>query len=141
MYCELHFMTTCLYRLIRFAIDKNRGFSCDYDLFSIHIPDNAVDRKVKLMARATAASDVQMNPCSFGEVIVSDIVEIEKTGVKFKNPATLTIKHSVFQLPDHSSIVIKAYQCNDDTWIALNTDESMFFDICPISHHIINNSE
>ena len=114
-------------RAIRFTIDNNQGFWHDNDLYSIAIPNNAVDSKVTLTVKTT--SNVQMNPCSFGEVLISDIVEFEMTGVKFKNPASLAIKHSVYKLPDNSSIVIKAYQCFDDTWIALTADMSMLCSI------------
>ena len=128
---QIHFITEIFGSLLT----RIKAFAITVISIDIDIPDNAVDSRINLTIRITTASNSQMRHCSFGEVMVSEVVEIEKTGVTFKNSATLTIKHSLSKLPDHSLMLIKAYKCSDTSYIY---EFVWFCEFCACVHMYMN---
>ena len=121
MICSL----LCFNRKVQFIIDRSGGSieSCN---LSLSVPENSVDREVHLNIRTTEVRKVPPIAFEFGERALSGILELEPIGIQFKLPATLTVRHSVVELPELSSIVLKFYNHEVEKWITLPRDAGWF---------------
>ena len=94
---------------------------CNRLNYALKVPENSIDDVVQLVINATDGAYESQGLCAYGEIILSDIVRIEPTGIRFKKPILLTLKHSVIELPKHSSIIIKTHDLKSNKWIKLDT--------------------
>ena len=92
---------------------------CTVMNITLQVPANSVELETQLEICRTDTRNVPLIPCDFGEVTLSDVVKITPLGVKFNTPATLSIAHNVVDLPEHSYIVVKFYDCENNEWLEL----------------------
>ena len=97
---------------------------CRHLNYSLEVPANSVDEVVQLSIKSTNISPAFQSLCSSGELMLSDIVHIERAGIRFKKPVLLTLSHSVVKLPEHSSIITRYYDVKTKKWANLDTGES-----------------
>jgi len=112
---------------IKMVIDENSRSVRSHTLnVSLKFQRNSIGREVHLEVRATTAANVPPIPCTVGEAILSDVIKIEPIGIKFAKAARLSMKHSVFDMPEFSSIVIMCYDSESEEWVSLpcNTGRS-----------------
>ena len=101
-------------------IDKNRRIIHFDDLnLSLEFPRNSTSTKVQLEISTSDASNAPPIPCSFGNIVLSDVIQIEPIGIQFNRPAVLSIQHSAIELPDLASIAIKCYDYTKKDWVTL----------------------
>lgn len=108
-------------------INRNGGvFHCEALNLSLKVPANSVDQEIQLVISTIDESNAPPIQCDFGEMILYDVIQIKPTGIKFNTPAILTINHSIIQLPELSSIVIKCYDYGNKEWVRLPFDTGWF---------------
>ena len=59
-------------------------------------------------------------PCDFGERILSRAIQIQPLRRKLLKPVVLILHHSIIELPELASIVIKTYDGERGEWITLS---------------------
>ena len=99
---------------------------------SLDVPENSVDGEVRLSITTIDISKVPPITFEFGETALSDVIDMEPSGIQFKKPATLTVHHSVVELPELSSIVVKFYDHENTKWITLPRDTGWFINHCSL---------
>ena len=71
-------------------IDRFGGIStCKNLKFSLEIPPYAVNHEVQLEISNLSVENAPTIPCDYGEFILSDIVLIRPTGMRFRIPANV----------------------------------------------------
>ena len=104
------------------VINSKGGFyRCDALNLSLTVAANSVDHEVQLKISSTNTSDVPPISCDFGEIILSDAILLEPIGLNFRKPVVLSVDHSVVELPELTSIVIKCYDHERKEWMKLPT--------------------
>ena len=93
---------------------------------SLHVPENSVDSEIYLAISTADMSTIPPVTLQFGETVVGDVIDMKPSGIEFRKPATLTVRHSVVELPELSSIVVKFYDHEEKNWIALPRDTGRF---------------
>ena len=100
-------------------IDQNEAAILKTLNIKLEVQPNSVDAKVELGIKTIVSSKAPPIPCDFGEMIISDIVKVEPTWIKFKKEAVLIIMHSVNKLPKLSSVALKCYDDENKKWVKL----------------------
>ena len=113
-------------RKVRVDIEENGDVHYSTSILSLHVPAGSVDQRVELKIRAADVSKIPQIPIEFGEMILSHVVQIEPMKLNFKIPAVLSLKHSIIDLPELSSTVIKCYDHNAMEWKNLETGNLKF---------------
>ena len=104
------------------VIDSKGGiYRCDALNLTLTVPENSIDHEVQFEISSTSTSNVPPISCDFGETILSDAILLEPIGKEFRKPAVLSVGHSVVELPELTSIVIKCYDHENKEWITLPT--------------------
>ena len=95
--------------------------NCKKLQLSLEIPEYAGDGTEDYEISALSASDnnVPSIYCDFGETILSDVIQIKPLWQRLLKPIVLTLNHSVIELPELTSIVIKSYDNEHGEWITL----------------------
>ena len=112
-------------------IEENGDSHYSTSLLTLQVPADSIDQEVQLKIGKADESKVPPIDCEFGEMILSEVIQIEPMELNFKIPAVLSIKHSVIEMPECSSIVIKSYDHETQEWTILNTGmlkANLYFD-------------
>ena len=99
------------------VINENEPAYSKMPNVTLEVRPKSVDYEVILGIRAVRSSEAPPIPCDFGEMVLSEIIEMKPLGMKFKIPAVLSIKHSAVKLPELSSVVIKGYDHEKKKWV------------------------
>ena len=128
---DLIFILLFLYRREQFIFDRSGGSMKSHILnVSLDVPENSVDSKIHLDIGTTSASSVPPITFEFGERALSGIIDMKPIGIVFKKAATITVRHSVIELPLLSSIGVKFYNHEKKAWIILPRDAGRHRYIC-----------
>ena len=91
---------------------------------SLEVPPNAVESKVTLEIGEMDAIDSPPIPLDFGEMVLSDVIQIKAVGqdiVNFSEPVILSVNHGIEEMPELASIVIKCYEYDNKQWKIMQT--------------------
>ena len=100
---------------------------CKQLMLSLNIPPFAVDERTQLEISNIPVESKPFIKCSFGESIVSDIVQIRPLGLTFKEPVNLSIEHGITDLQELSSIVVKWYDTEQKEWFILPISTGRYY--------------
>ena len=92
-------------------------FVCQEMNISLKVPQNAVEEEVRFVIRGIERIAPQI-PCKFGEVVLSDVVQISPA-IHLNKPAVLTLYHDLVEIPKFSSIAMKYYDDEQKKWLPL----------------------
>ena len=112
-------------------IKENRDVHYSTSVFTLQVAADSIDQDVQMKIRTADESTAPPINCEFGEVILSEVIQIEPMELDFKVPAVLSINHSVVEMPECSSIVIKCYDHGKKEWIILDPgifNSTFYFD-------------
>ena len=135
--CDIRGFQQCLYPFsystsslrrmpVKMIADRNRRvLYCDSLHLSLEVQRNSINMEVQLEIITIDISKAPPIPCDFGEVILSDVIQVNPMGILFKRPAILSIYHSIVELPELSSIGVKCYDFEIKEWIALPLHDGM----------------
>ena len=114
---------TC-YRSTLFLRFESRVFGTEGGTIQIYItgikltlPQNAVTEDSEINLSLLDSSSVPPIILELGESVLSDIVRLGPKDAIFKKEAELTIPHSLSDIPEHSSVVIKYFDAKLDRWV------------------------
>ena len=86
---------------------------------SLIIPPYALESVVDVEFGRVEPSSAPNIYCTLGEAVVSDIVEVRPAGIRFKQPAILTIPHSVAENPNLCRLAIKRFDEERLEWVTV----------------------
>ena len=93
--------------------------NCSVTGVCLEVPRNALDDFMDIEVSRLEPSQAPPIRCTLGESIVSDIYKMEPPGIAFKKPASLTIPHSIGNLPELCHLSVKQFDEEINEWIAV----------------------
>ena len=105
------------------------GGKCEFQHLGVtlDVPQDSIDN-VELQISCVSPSDKSLTRrplrLAFGDFIVSDIIKIGPDGQTFRSPASLSIPHSVYEVPFGRRMVMKCFDEEEGSWESIPVELS-----------------
>ena len=86
----------------------------------LDVPEDAID-STELQLSLVPVSTVKMN-LGLGEKILSDVILVGPEGLSFSQPVSLSIPHSLCEVPELCEIAMRFYDEEANCWIDIPTE-------------------